>query len=265
MKRDVDEIAVVYLLWGPLGAAPLETFMSSYARHPAGAAHRLVVLLKGVDSGELRDHATRLAGSLGAQCLPIAPTGLDLESYRGAAERIDAGRLCFLNSASEILGDGWLRHLNDALVRPGVGIAGATASNESLLASVPAPLRPLRQRRHPAFPNPHLRTNGFILERALMRDLDWRPARRKQQAWSLESGGRSLTRQIAARGRQALVVGRDGTCFEQERWAASRTFRSGAQDNLLIADNRTREYDAAGGARRAELARLAWGAAAPPV
>jgi hypothetical protein len=258
----MSDTAAMYLLWGPLGAEPLERFAESYRRHPAGADHRLVVLLKHVRPANLRDRCEVVARDLGAECLDIPGIGLDLDAYRMAADRVAAPVLCFLNTASEILGAGWLGHLRDALARSGVGIAGTTASNESLLDAAPAPLRPLLRRRYPPFPNPHLRTNGILLERELMRQLEWRPTRRKQDAWALENGANSLTRQVASRGQRALLVGRDGACYEQEQWATSRIFRSGGQENLLIADDRTREYAAADTARRVALSHAAWGDAA---
>jgi hypothetical protein len=258
----VSEIAVIYLLWGPLGAAPLERFVASYAGHPPGIAHRLILLLKDVSSAELRDRCASIAAGLDGECLVISPAGLDLDSYRRAADRVEADAICFLNSASEILGDQWLGHLAAALACPGVGIVGTSASSESLLTAVPRPLRPLLRRRFPPFPNPHLRTNGFMLEQETLRSLDWPPASRKQDAWALESGRRSLTRQIAARGQTPILVGRGGARFTPDQWAGSNIFRSGAQENLLIADNRTREYDDADPARRAALTRASWGVCA---
>jgi hypothetical protein len=69
-----------------------------------------------------------------------------------------------------------------------------------------------------------------------------------------------MTRQLWARGLQTLVVGRDRRALPPQRWAESATFRSGGQANLLVADNRTRQWDAADPAERAHLSRLAWGA-----
>ena len=68
-----------------------------------------------------------------------------------------------------------------------------------------------------------------------------------------------MTRQLWARGLQTLIVGRDGCAFPPQRWADSATFRSGDQANLLVADNRTRQWEAADPAERAHLSRLAWG------
>jgi hypothetical protein len=58
---------------------------------------------------------------------------------------------------------------------------------------------------------------------------------------------------------EARVVGRDGVAYPPECWQESRTFRTGEQENLLIADNRTRHYQDGGRLTRWGLAWLAWG------
>ena len=59
-----------------------------------------------------------------------------------------------------------------------------------------------------------------------------------------------MTAQVLARGERALVVGRDGEAYAPERWPESATFRSGGQANLLVADNRTRQWEEADAAER---------------
>jgi hypothetical protein len=159
--------------------------------------------------------------------------------------------------SSVVLADGWLGMLERQLLRPEVGMVGATGSYESPNAVRPGPLRGLRPGHEP-FPNPHLRTNAFALERDLLRDLDWPTGLDKLAAVRLEGGSRSLTRQVRERGLEALVVGRDGDAYPPERWRQSATFRSGGQANLLIADNRTLHYQEAGPLARRGLAWLAW-------
>jgi hypothetical protein len=260
---------VIHIVWAPLGVEPLERFAASYRAHPAGTEHRLVFVLKGAPDDTIATRCRALADELDAERLELPATGLDLDTYMAASRRVDADALCFLNSSSEVLAPGWLAALRNALERPGVGLVGATGSNESSLSSAPRPLRPLLRRRYPPFPNPHVRTNGFMLAREVMLTLDWPDTHRKRRALELESGMHSITRQVWARGLRALVAGRDGRSYECERWHESRTFRSGSQENLLIADNRTREYVEADPARRGQLARFAWGDAssltpAPP-
>jgi hypothetical protein len=173
------------------------------------------------------------------------------------AEQVVAERYCFVNSASVVLADGWLGFLERALLAPRVGMVGATGSYESPNSVRPGPLRRLRPGHEP-FPNPHLRTNGFALERQLLIDLDWPTGLTKLEAVALEGGSRSLTRQVRERGLETLVVGRDGAGYPPERWRQSATFRSGEQANLLLADNRTRHYQDAGPLTRRGLAWLAW-------
>ena len=258
VDRSTVEICVVHLAWAPTGPADIERLVSSYAAHEAGVEHRLVVAWKGFDAEGLAS-ARRIVAGVPHDELEVHSDRLDLGSYREAAERTEADFVCFLNSSCEMLSDGWLEALSSNLSRSGVGLVGATGSYESPLSGAPLPLRLLRTGRYPAFPNPHVRTNAFMLSRALMLDLWWPPVTRKEKAWELESGVQSVTRQIEARGLAPLVVGRDGHGYPRERWFESRTFRSGAQENLLVADNRTRHYAEARPRLRRKLARLAWG------
>jgi len=248
------DVCVVHLVWAPLGAEPLRRFAASYRAHPAGLDHRLVLLFKGFgDDGPTAAHREAAAALDHAPMTYDRPT-FDLPAYAAAAADLDAAHVCFLNSESVLVADGWLAALHDALRDPAVGAVGATGSYES-----PRSINPLRRRRWPRFPNPHLRTNAFMLARELMVELRWPEVRTKSRAWELESGRAGLTRQVWARGRRTLVVGRDGTAYPPPEWPRSATFRSGGQANLLVADNRTRQWEQADPELRARLTHLAWG------
>jgi hypothetical protein len=251
----VPEVAVVHLVWAPLGPAALERFVASYRAHAAGTEHRLAIVFKGFgDAGPGADHLAPLEGIEHDTLRYDEPT-LDLPTYGWSAAALDASHLCFLNSESVLLADGWLAALLEPLRDPGVGATGATGSYES-----PHSVIPLRRRRWPSFPNPHLRTNAFALARGLMREMRWPPVRTKRAAWELESGRDGFTRQVWAHGLRTLVVGRDGRAYAPAEWPRSATFRSGAQANLLVADNRTRQWEEGDADLRARLSRLAWGA-----
>ena len=250
-------MCLVYLVWAPLGPGPVECFVDSYLSHPPGAAHALVVGLKGFAAGQDRSPWTRALGPVEHEPLELSADVFDLGSYRQAVELTAAPRYCFINTETEVLADDWLGHLERNLLAPGVGIVGATGSFESPNSLRPGPLRALR-RGYPSFPNPALRTNGFALERELLRSLDWPAPRRRLDAVAIECGQHGLTSQVRQRGLQALVVGRDGRGYEPERWRESRTFRSGNQANLLLADKRTRHYDTARPLTRRALEWFAW-------
>lgn len=247
-------LCLVHLCWMPYGLEPARRFLESYRAHEAGAEHRLLVVFAGAAVAD-RTPWHRLFEAVEHERLDRGD-GIDLDHYRTAVDEFEAERYCFLNTESVVLADAWLGLMARALAEPGVGMVGMTGSYETPNAVRPGPLRRLRP-GHEAFPNPHLRTNGFALERELLVQLDWPTGLTKLGAVALEGGSGSLTRQVQARGLQALVVGRNGA-YPPERWRQARTFRVGEQENLLVADNRTRHYQEGGRLTRAGLSWLAW-------
>lgn len=264
-------IGLVHLVWAPLGPDPLRRFLRSYRAHDAGAEHELVVVLNGA-SADLGGGARRaqLAELQGTEhtLIELAQPVLDLAAYGEAARRLEHSRLCFVNSYSVILAERWLALLSRALDLPGVGLAGASASWESQAEWIRGRVRhwPLQlltlaraRRDYPRFPNPHVRTTGFVIERAALLDMALEQVGDKRSAYLLESGRESITRQVQRRGLRAVVVGRDGRLYDVEEWPLSRTFRAGAQENLLVADNQTDAYRAASSRLRRRLAHDSWG------
>jgi hypothetical protein len=155
------------------------------------------------------------------------------------------------------------------LERLGGEVSAEKPSSCSLIASVRATLKtlppvPEQLLRFEGFPAPHLRTNAFMADRARLRGLRTGRIVRKMDAYLLESGHRSFTRQIHGLGLRALVVDRDGACYDDEDWPQSRTLWQGDQEGLLIADNQTRIYSNGGIDRRRLLSAFAWGRRADP-
>jgi hypothetical protein len=251
----MPEVCVVHLVWAPLGPGPVERFVASYRRHTAGLAHRLVVVLKGFASGADPGPQVAVLGDLEHEIFWFDSPTLDLTTYAAVGRQIDASHLCFLNSESVLLAPGWLAALYEGVTEPGVGVVGATGSYEA-----PRSINPLRRRRWPRFPNPHIRTNAFMLTRDRFRSLHWPDVRTKSAAWELESGRHGMTSRIFDWGLDAMVIGRNRTAYPPERWPSSATFRSGNQGNLLVADNRTRDWERADPHTRSALSRLSWGA-----
>ncbi len=128
-------IAVVHLVWGPLGPRPLREFLASYRRHEAGAEHELVVLLNNVPDPLPAEFADELQG-IEHRLLRTPEPVQDLAAYAHAADRLEHERLCFLNSYSEILAPKWLAMLDHALDQPRAGLVGATGSGARLHSAV---------------------------------------------------------------------------------------------------------------------------------
>ena len=251
------DVAVVHLVWAPLGVAQLRRFLASYREHAAGQAHRLIIVYNGFAAGSPMDRWHEALSDVQHEDLVLASRVLDLAAYREAIEASGAGVYCFLNSYSEPLVTDWLRllvgHLND----PTVAVVGASGSYESILTTS-HPLTRIRKRGIPSFPNPHLRTNAFAARREHLMRLRWPRITSKMDALRLESGAQSLTRQLQGFGR-AVVAGRDGRGYDVDAWQESNTFRWGGEANLLVSDNRTREYLAASEVQREDLECRAWG------
>lgn len=128
-------IAVVHLVWGPLGAGALREFLASYRRHRAGVEHELVVLFNNVPVPLRPELEAELEG-VEHRLLTTARPVQDLAAYAHAAEHIEHRRLCFLNSYSAILAPDWLALLDHALDQPRAGLVGATGSWASLHSAV---------------------------------------------------------------------------------------------------------------------------------
>ena len=114
----------------------------------------------------------------------------------------------------------------------------------------------------PRFPNPHLRSNGFIIERKLLLDFFGQIEPTKTAAYAFESGSDSLSARILRSGRNLAVVDRHGKIFDQSNWSNSRTFRLGDQANIMFADNQTRTFDALSAAERNTYVMMTWGSQA---
>lgn len=260
----MSEICLVHLVWKPLGPQPLRDFVASYRRNSAGVEHRLVIAFNGFDNEtDLREYRDVLAG-VEHEWFVVSPPTQDLPVYFKAAESFGDRYFCFLNSYSVILDQGWLAKMHMHVTKSGTGLVGASGSYESYYTNLELGRGPystsrffLRRLAHDLpllykdyrtyanflpFPNPHVRTNGFMLAREIMLGLRVRRLRTKMDCFKLESGRDSITRQIMRRGLKPLVVGRDGRAYEKEEWFESATFRRGGQRNLLVADNQTRQY-----------------------
>jgi hypothetical protein len=136
-----EPLGLVYLVWGPLGAQPLRDFLAAYRRRAAGTEHELIVAFNGVarEREHGPDHAREAAGATRAafldelegiphRLLELPRPVLDLAAYFELAGLLEHQQLCFLNSYSEPLVDGWLALLQRAAGAPDVGMVGATAS-----------------------------------------------------------------------------------------------------------------------------------------
>ena len=113
-------------------------------------------------------------------------------------------------------------------------------------------------RRFPKFPNPHIRTNVFVVRRDIFLSLEFGNIGSKDDTWKLESGRNSISRQIRARGGELLIVDSQGQPHWPEGWDNSDTFWQDSQQGLLAKDRQTRIYEQANLAERTAMKAEAW-------
>ena len=157
----------------------------------------------------------------------------------------------------------WLKNLKNSIINPNVGLVGCTASFGSpknllfpkfLLSLYEILLFPLRvihrsvkyliyfDFKYP--PNPHLRTNAFIIKKKHFQNYFKRvqiPIKKKD-ALNIESGRFSLTNFIFDLGLEVIVVGKNGKSYKKNLWYESKTFYCCDQQNLMVSDNQTRHF-----------------------
>jgi hypothetical protein len=116
----------------------------------------------------------------------------------------------------------------------------------------------------PLYPNAHIRTNAFMIERQSFLDTLPSSLITKKDTYLYESGPDSLTRQILRRGKRVVIVGRDGRSYDIDQWPKSGTFRLGDQRNILVQDNQTRAFQSMNSADRNVFVQMTWGDAGAP-
>ncbi|HEY4002008.1 MAG TPA: tetratricopeptide repeat protein [Candidatus Xenobia bacterium] len=261
------KVAAVHLVWKPLGFQYFQRFITSYRNHPAGHDHELIVIFNGFDKDDALDEYEADMSDIPHRSIRLSHSKRDLSAYYEVAQSTDHEWYCFLNSYSKIMGDLWLGHLVRAGTQPGVGMAGATGSWDSLATHrVLLTLDSTDEMKqdsvlhYPAFPNYHLRTTGILVRRD--RWLGYEPFRDlvdKEAAHRCESGKDGFSQTLLKQGLELLVVGRDGRTWPHARWHESGTFRTGDQENCLIWDNLTERYKVHSLHSRAQQREATWG------
>lgn len=294
MSDQSKELCVVHLVRAQNGIEPFKRFLESYRENPGGVEHDLLIVFKGFNRPQDTREYRELLAPIKHATFDVSDEGYDITAYCSVVKRYSEQYryFCFLNSYSVILDSDWLKKLYQYISRPSVGLVGATGSWGShvsyykLLALPPFSLqekkRPLYKKlvlplvifkirltllvreipkriSFDPFPNYHIRTNAFMISGEVMKTLKCPAMKSKLDAYRFECGRKGLTRQILGMGRNVIVVGRNGRGYEMKEWRESRTFWLFEQENLLVADNQTRDYQEGSSERRHYLSDFAWG------
>jgi len=131
-----ERICLVHLVRETNGIEPFARFVRSYREHEVGAEHDLVLLYKGFAGSEAVSAHRELMDGLRFEERFISDHGFDVDAYQRVGTQLARSRYCFVNSYSQVLADGWLAGLDNALRAPDVGLAGASGSWASIFSYV---------------------------------------------------------------------------------------------------------------------------------
>lgn len=286
------EIGVVHLVRAQNGIETFKCFLKSYRQNDGGIEHDLIVVMKGFSEKYGKAEYMELLKDLKHITFEVPDIGYDITAYFAAFRHFakQYKYFCFLNSFSVIQVKDWLHKLHEYISQSNVGLVGATGSWQShrpggkslfgslimvgtthyqlylekvywkrmLLGIIGAWQHiPLLLNCKP-YPNFHIRTNAFMISSDLMQRINYPMINSKSDALEFESGRNGLTMQVLLLNMKALVVAKDGIGYEMKSWNESKTFWQSEQENLLVADNQTRDYQFGNLERRGYLSCLAW-------
>ena len=280
---EASQVAVVYLSYLPYGIEPLQSFIGSLQQFDAGKTYIFYIIFKDGSNKEIDEAKAWLEESKIQYSELKFNGGLDINAYLYAATQIEAPYLLFFNSRTRVLNDYWLLYFFNALhFNQHIAAASATGSWQSYYRSarriafkalrskgsvshyfnmlkLAAKTLILYKRWFPPFPNPHFRTNAFIIRRELLFQLKPLPImQKKNQAYRFESGIDSLTRQLINMGWQVCIVDKNGKIYLPGQWDKSNTFWINQQEDLLVSDNQTQQYAIADTAGKTNMTNDAW-------
>jgi hypothetical protein len=272
------KVCVVHLVRKKNGIDTFEKFLKSYKSFYSCISHELIIIYKGFKyKGDILPYEKKML-EINHQIYRIPDIGYDVNAYFWCFKKYQHNfdYFCFLNSFSEINAKGWLRKLIEPLNDKSIGLVGASSSYGSMVPiyhpsspSIPLwkkILKPLllpllikfRTLSFNKFPNPHIRTNGFIISRSVLSSIKFPLLFRKCDAYKFESGKFGLTNQVKLLGLKCVIVGKDGSIYNEIEWPQSNIFWSSKQENLLIKDNQTNSYENSNFSHRKKLNIFAW-------
>jgi hypothetical protein len=277
-------VSVIYLCFLPYGLQCLIDFITSYKEFNAGITHDLVIVFKGSQQPHETEPFLHILDQQNIAFQQLTYTGreLDISTYYWAAKQLQSEDVFFLNTRSKILASNWLYHFFNSSKANTKTIFSATGSwqshvttafilnksrdekNNLLQTNIKKYLLLLKASTFwwyyfPLFPNPHIRTNAFFINRKLFLSLKLHSIVTKRDAHRFESGRNSFTVQLKSKGYDVALLSKGGEAYSEENWSGSKIFWSADQENLIIADNQTEVYASSDYESRKGLKTIVWG------
>lgn len=280
-----QSIAIVYLFYCPYGIEKLKKFLHSYNNNKPYFSNKIYIIFKEIQLKESNLEQVEkecISYSLNYQILECQLPGFDINTYQWVAQQVIEDYLIFFNTNSVLLHPNWCDFYTKHITK-NTGAISATASFNSHINTVLQENNFHYNRKlsfkenlasykmllkaifiwpflYKKFPNPHIRTNAFLINRKVFLTLNIKnPLKSKREAYLAESGRNSITQQLLKKNLTVGVVNNNGDYFDLQEAYKANTFWNNQQENLLVADNQTELYKNANETQKKQLSLLAWG------
>ena len=250
MKKD---IVVVYLFSKYDSKKSIFNFIKNYKKFKSGKKHKLIICFKGSFNNSLEKKIKKLIHPNKFRTY-VDPNVNDYDwgSYRRIASFNKKNIMFFFNCHSYPVVDNWLKKFYDNF---GYKVVLApTGSFQSLTSSCLNGMYfnnfiksfyygILNLRYFKLFPNPHIRSNCYMISAKDYINLDLNVCNYKVDTWKNESGRNGMTQQLLKKGYKIYVINKKGEKIKMHEWKKSETYAYKNQSQLIIEDKHTREYN----------------------
>ena len=263
---------VAYIAYKPFGLDYFKKFLDNYSEFQSGEKHNLLICFKGFSSTlEIEEWQKFIKYDYINFHEKNEKNDFDIGSYFRIAEAYKNNLILFLNSHIRINCKNWLKiFLDNYKINRLIGFTGSYGSISSQFLkfyySQYSKFQQLRWglyhfNKFKLFPNPHIRTSGFLLRGEDLLSLNFKRKLfvKKIETNYFESGRKSITIQLQNKGFEVGIVNSDNIFFGIQDWKKSNTFCLNDQKKLIFVDNRTLKYQLSNTIEKAKMTKLHWG------
>jgi hypothetical protein len=238
-------VAVIYIFRGAdiNNVKYLNDFQKAIKKYRSGIEFQLIVAIKGcsVEQEEIVKRTLSFSDPIFFHCVDH---NFDIGTYQEILQKFKYENFIMMNSSSRPLADNWILEMFKAINVQNTGLVGTMGSYESLaVKNLHGTIS--NKDNFNLFPNPHVRTTGFIIKRDIFNGVtkNIKNFRNKMDAYKFESGKKNLTKEILELGLKVLIINSEFKLFEINDWKRSKTFRQFNQEKLLIMDKISSNYE----------------------
>lgn len=266
----MKKFLVVYLISIYDDRHNLENFIKHYKLFKSGYEHELLICFKNFDKN---DPIFNIEGLDNLNFIKYEDyndyNDYDWGSYLRISNSYSDRIIFFMNCHSYPIVDNWLKkfvlNYNDNFILgPSGSYESITSSwfkgnfSNNFLYSIIYGF--LNLKNFPLYPNPHLRSNCFMISAKNYKNLilNQKFKYKKIGTWLNESGRNGMTKQAKKLKMQVFVVNSDGKKFEVSNWIFSKTYAMDNQDKLIISDKFSRVYEKGSNIEKKKITKNIW-------